>query len=203
MPVGESGVMVKVCGITREEDAVMARDMGADIIGLVFSDRSPRTASRSLIPKIKDHSIPVAGVYTSMADIIRNHGEEDYVQMHFTHTFSDVITAREETGARVISVILWESPEQTKRLIKEYREAGSDIILIENRAGIVNVIGSLNQIVKLHEIGLSGKISLSNIGAIMGSKPLIVDLSSSLESSPGIKEAEKLSNFFSEIRRYA
>jgi len=203
MPMGKSGVMVKVCGITREEDALKARDMGADIIGLVFSDRSPRAAEKSLVQRIKDHSIPVAGVYTSMDDIIRNYSGEDYVQMHFPHTFSDIVKIREATGSRVISVIQYESLEQTKRLIREYREAGSDIILIENRAGIVKIIGSLNQLVKSHEVGLAGKISISNIREVMESNPSIIDLSSSIESSPGIKDYGKLSGFFSEIRRYA
>ncbi|OWP56453.1 MAG: hypothetical protein B2I17_05115 [Thermoplasmatales archaeon B_DKE] len=201
--MGKSGVMVKVCGITREEDALKARDMGADIIGLVFSDKSPRAAEKSLVQRIRDHSIPVAGVYTSMDDIIRNYSGEDYVQMHFPHTFSDIVKIREATSSRVISVIQYESLEQTKRLIREYGEAGSDIILIENRAGIVKIIGSLNQFVKSHEVGLAGKISISNIREVMESKPSIIDLSSSIESSPGIKDHEKLSGFFSEIRRYA
>ena len=203
MPTGKSGVMVKVCGITREEDALLARDLGTDIIGLVFARSSPRMAEKALISKIRDHSIPVAGVYTSMEDIISNHGEEDYVQMHFMHSFSDIARVREETGARVISVISFETPEQTKRLIREYREAGSDIILVESSTGITGILDSLSQIVKSHEIGVSGKISVSNIRTVMGANPAVVDLSSSIERSPGIKDAEKLSAFFSELRRYS
>ena len=203
MPTGKSGVMVKVCGITREEDALLARDLGADIIGLVFARSSPRMAEKALISRIRDHSIPVAGVYTSMEDIISNHGEEDYVQMHFMHSFSDIARVREETGARVISVISFETPEQTKRLIREYREAGSDIILVESSTGITGILDSLTQIVKSHEIGVSGKISVSNIRTVMGANPAVVDLSSSIERSPGIKDAEKLSAFFSELRRYS
>jgi phosphoribosylanthranilate isomerase len=203
MPTGKSGVMVKVCGITREEDALLARDLGADIIGLVFARSSPRMAEKALISRIRDHSIPVAGVYTSMEDIISNHGEEDYVQMHFMHSFSDIARVREETGARVISVISFETPEQTKRLIREYREAGSDIILVESSTGITGILDSLSQIVKSHEIGVSGKISVSNIRTVMGANPAVVDLSSSIERSPGIKDAEKLSAFFSELRRYS
>ena len=203
MPTGKSGVMVKVCGITREEDALLARDLGTDIIGLVFARSSPRMAEKALISRIRDHSIPVAGVYTSMEDIISNHGEEDYVQMHFMHSFSDIARVREETGARVISVISFETPEQTKRLIREYREAGSDIILVESSTGITGILDSLSQIVKSHEIGVSGKISVSNIRTVMGANPAVVDLSSSIERSPGIKDAEKLSAFFSELRRYS
>ncbi len=203
MPTGKSGVMVKVCGITREEDALLARDLGADIIGLVFARSSPRMAEKALISGIRDHSIPVAGVYTSMEDIISSHGEEDYVQMHFMHSFSDIARVREETGAKVISVISFENPEQTKRLIREYREAGSDIILVENSTGITGVLDTLSQIVKSHEIGVSGKISVSNIRTVMGANPAVVDLSSSIERSPGIKDAEKLSAFFSELRRYS
>ena len=203
MPTGKSGVMVKVCGITRVEDALLARDLGADIIGLVFARSSPRMAEKALISKIRDHSIPVAGVYTSMEDIISSHGEEDYVQMHFMHSFSDIARVREETGAKVISVISFETPEQTKRLIREYREAGSDIILVESSTGITGVLDTLSQIVKSHEIGVSGKISVSNIRTVMGANPAVVDLSSSIERSPGIKDAEKLSAFFSELRRYS
>lgn len=203
MPTGKSGVMVKVCGITREEDALLARDLGTDIIGLVFARSSPRMAEKALISKIRDHSIPVAGVYTSMEDIISNHGEEDYVQMHFMHSFSDIARVREETGARVISVISFETPEQVRRLIREYREAGSDIILVESSTGITGILDSLSQIVKSHEIGVSGKISVSNIRTVMGANPAVVDLSSSIERSPGIKDAEKLSAFFSELRRYS
>ena len=203
MPTGKSGVMVKVCGITREEDALLARDLGTDIIGLVFARSSPRMAEKALISKIRDHSIPVAGVYTSMEDIISNHGEEDYVQMHFMHSFSDIARVREETGARVISVTSFETPEQVRRLIREYREAGSDIILVESSTGITGILDSLSQIVKSHEIGVSGKISVSNIRTVMGANPAVVDLSSSIERSPGIKDAEKLSAFFSELRRYS
>ena len=203
MPTGKSGVIVKVCGITREEDALLARELGADIIGLVFARSSPRMAERDLISTIRDHSIPVAGVYTSMEDIISNHGEEDYVQMHFMHSFSDIARVREETGAKVISMIRFESPEQTNKLIREYREAGSDMILVENGSGITGVLDSISQIVKSHDIGVSGKISVSNIRTIMGANPAVVDLSSSIERSPGVKDAEKLSAFFSELRRYS
>ena len=100
-------------------------------------------------------------------------------------------------------MIHFKSPEQTKKLIREYREAGSDIILVENGSGITGVLGSLSQIVKSHEIGVSGKISVSNIRTVMGADPAVVDLSSSIEKSPGIKDAEKLSAFFSELRRYS
>ena len=203
MPTGKSGVIVKVCGITREEDALLARELGADIIGLVFARSSPRMAERDLISTIRDHSIPVAGVYTSMEDIISNHGEEDYVQMQFMHSFSDIARVREETGAKVISMIRFESPEQTKKLIREYREAGSDMILVENGSGITGVLDSISQIVKSHDIGVSGKISVSNIRTVMGANPAVVDLSSSIERSPGVKDAEKLSAFFSELRRYS
>ena len=160
-------------------------------------------AEKALISRIRDHSIPVAGVYTSMEDIISNHGEEDYVQMHFMHSFSDIARVREETAAKVISVISFETSEQTKRLLREYREAGSDIILVESSTGITGILDSLSQIVKSHEIGVSGKISVSNIRTVMGANPAVVDLSSSIERSPGIKDAEKLSAFFSELRRYS
>ncbi len=200
---GKTGITVKICGITREQDAVMASEQGADIIGMVFSNQSPRRAERSLIARVKDHGIAVAGVYTSMADIAKESIEEDYVQMHFPHKYSDITMVKENTGSKVISVIQYKNIDQVMKLIREYREARSDIILIEYRKGISGILQKLSPLMKTYGLGLSGKISVMNIREVMAAKPVAIDLSSSVEAYPGIKDPEKVSGFFSELRRYA
>lgn len=192
---------VKICGITRVKDAALASSLGADVIGLVFSNRSPRKAEKGLIREVKALGIPVAGVYTSMEDVLKNGGDEDYVQLHFSHSASEVLRIKEEIGTGVISVIDSAAISVADTMISDYNEAGSDYVIIESRKGIEAELSNLRSLAASNSVGLSGKISRENIGSVLKLTPSLVDLSSSLELSPGIKDPEKMSAFFSEFRR--
>jgi len=74
----------------------------------------------------------------------------------------------------------------------------SDLILLENRNGISGTLkpGTIDLSDKT---GLAGGIGADNIHEILRLNPGFIDLSSSLESSPGMKDRSKIKRFFQEV----
>ncbi|BAB60196.1 phosphoribosylanthranilate isomerase [Thermoplasma volcanium GSS1] len=186
---------IKVCGITRLEDAAMVTELGASIVGVVLDELSPRHASHNTIREIAEAGITVAGVYTSEQTVLSSPLFEDYVQLHFDHD-PELIRSIHELGRKVISVINFNGIRDLKIKYNAYREA--DIILVEYKKGVSSIV---SQIAPLGlNVGYAGGISDRDIENIIAAKPSIIDVSSSLESSPGIKHPGKVMSFFKKIR---
>ncbi len=194
-----SDTLLKICGITRMQDADIAFSAGADIIGVVRSKRSPRFGSSALIHDLNGRGIPVAGVYTSIEEI----GDEieylDYVQMHFRHTGDDIDKIHDVYGKKTISVAISTDPELDAK-ISEYKAFQSEIIMIEFAYGLHSEIKLAKSLLSTHRIGVSGGISTPILPEIRDAGFSLIDVSSSLEISPGVKDAEAMELFIQEAK---
>ncbi len=189
--------MIKVCGITNLQDAKLAVDCGSDMIGVVRAGESPRFAPRSLLRDLKNLGVPVVGVYTRFSDIPED-PDEDLVQLHFDHTAGQIEDLKER-GVGTISVIQFRSTTDFIGKYGEYREAGTNLVMLESKIGIMKQRDSLLHMSMMYDFGISGKITAGDLPDICRIKPKFIDLSSSLEQSPGRKDPARMREFFSKV----
>ncbi|PYB68321.1 phosphoribosylanthranilate isomerase [Thermoplasma sp. Kam2015] len=187
---------VKICGITNVEDAMMAYEAGADIIGFVFDQKSPRHADYEVLRQASRAGLTISAVYTDISSIYSSEMMEDYVQIHFPHDDS-LIDYVHERGGRVISVIRY-GLEDLSKIYADYKKA--DIIMVERKPKISEVIDSDDFDGK--KLGFAGGIDQNDVHMILRRNPLLIDVSSSLEYAPGRKDRHKIMDFFEALGEY-
>ena len=199
---------VKICGLTRAEDAIAAAELGAHALGFVFYPPSPRHISarraaeiiRALPPFVTTVGLFVnanADDVTSVIDevplgLLQFHGDEtsDYCAQ-FRRPYIKALRVR--PGVDLLQYAL------------QY-ESARGLLLDAFVAGVPGGTGESfdwNLIpTKLPlSIVLSGGLNNGNvIEAIRRVRPCAVDVSSGIESSPGIKDARKMNVFFKGVR---
>jgi phosphoribosylanthranilate isomerase len=181
---------LKVCGITRESDAIAARDSGADIIGVVRARSSKRFVETKFSDLLSSSGFNVAAVYDDREYLKNSFSEEEYIQMHYLHTPDEISQIRKMSGKKIISVISAERLFNPDFRIEPYvKEA--DLVLIEQKPLIVKILNDLNPSNK--KVGLAGGIKPEDIDKIVKKGFQFIDLSSSIEISPGIKDLKMLS----------
>ena len=163
--------LVKVCGLTREEDVAVAAEAGADLAGFVLAPASPR-ATTEVLP-VPDELLAVAvwvgEAGTSGAPI-------------------DQVHEREEGRVRGRNGVLLREGEQVARLLDLPWQA-DDPAHWERAAA------------QPGRIMLAGRLAADNVAAaIERVRPWAVDAASRLESSPGVKDPEKVRAFVEAAR---
>ena len=187
-------MLVKVCGITDVKDGIMAAEMGSFILGVVLSEISARKGTAEVVSGLKSYGYSVAAVHTSMDDAINSMGEEDFIQLHFTHGTEEVAQIK-KLGKRVISVIPVDSSPE---FIGEMKKA-SDLVLFEHKPEIADKMNQISPFLD-NSTGVAGGIRVHNLGEIIPHRPGFIDVSSSLEYAPGRKSQQKMAEFFREVK---
>lgn len=207
----EQGLRVKVCGLTSVEDARLAHEAGADILGLILAD-SPRRvgrddgrAIRAALPETRLCGVfvnPSVGEVEEAAtalglDLVQLHGQESPelvrevrdrtglpVIKALTPDQADPDTARHYQAAAYILVDLPKGPEKGRFDPADCRRAASNI----TAAGM--------------DVLLAGGLNPDNITeTIKETRPFGVDVASGVENAPGRKDPLKTRNFITEARR--
>jgi phosphoribosylanthranilate isomerase len=199
---------VKICGITRVEDAVAAVECGAHALGLVFYDKSPRAIGIARAREVIDAVPPyvclvglfvnpdvasVANVIGSLSlDLLQFHGEESpEFCAQFGRPYVKALRVREGVD------------------LLEYagRYSGAKGILLD--AYLEGSHGGTGQAFdwRLARPGirqpviLSGGLTAENVGeAIRTVRPYAVDVSSGVEVRKGIKDRDKIAAFINGVR---
>jgi len=188
---------IKICGITRYEDAVVASDLGADAIGFVFTDSPRRVAPKDIRHWIYElGGIEKVGVFTREAPAYIEEVAEglnlDTIQIHAGLTKGHYMLA---ARFKIIYAI------------KDFRNINICLPHIESRILIDPSMGSGNKVCwhDLRSIGvpfiLAGGLNPDNVkDAIKSTSPIGVDVSSGVECSPGIKDPGLIKRFIKEAR---
>ncbi len=209
---------IKICGITRIEDALEACRAGADALGFNFSRKSPRVVTpdlaRSIIKKLPPF-IATAGIFVEQTpeeinDVCRFCGL-NIAQLHSDHYSTEGATAI--TEATVIKVYRPEDDFAVAK-VREYAEkSGVNAFLFDAyRPGMDGGTGeridaSLAERI-FHELKtssyytiLAGGLNAANVSeAIRSIRPYAVDTASGVESEPGIKDSSKMKAFVRAVR---
>lgn len=200
-------VKVKVCGLTRVADAVLAVELGATAIGLVFWDRSPRavdgTQAMEIVGALPGGVTPV-GVFVNaepawVCDIagrlglgaVQLHGEEsaEYCEAMPVPVLKAVPLSGLDDVERALAL-----PEHVTPLI--------DVCDPKRRGGTgVTVDWDLAaRVAQQRRTFLAGGLHADNVAhAIEIVQPYGVDVSSGVEVSPGLKDPARLREFFAAL----
>ena len=199
---------IKICGITRPEDARVAVDSGADAIGLVFYEKSPRCVDAERAAQIVAEVPPFVTVVALFVDelaanitrildrvpvdLIQFHGDE---QASFCRQFGRpwIKALRVREGMDLAHSCL--AYEGARGILLDNWEAG-----VPGGTGKSFDWGLAESALPLPVV-LAGGLNEENVTAAMVRLgPAAVDVSGGVEQSPGIKDAGKVRRFVAAVR---
>lgn len=200
-------VRVKICGITRVEDALNSVENGADAIGLVFYAPSPRYVSISQAIEIAN-KIPA---FVSVVGLFVN-AEPDFVRHVISQVPLDLLQfhgdeSPEECasyGLPFIKAIRVKSTTNLVQCAKDF-SASKALLLDTYTEGVAGGTGhafdwSLIPSTLEKPVILAGGLNVQNVAqAITQVHPYAVDVSGGVEISKGIKDAAKIAAFMQQV----
>ncbi|HEU4587245.1 MAG TPA: phosphoribosylanthranilate isomerase [Gemmatimonadales bacterium] len=207
-------IEIKICGLTRPDDARLAATSGATWLGVVFAS-GPRVVSAEQARAIVSAAArPVLGVFgpQSPDEILRLRDAAGLAgaQLHGAYDAADAARLRAE-GLVVWRVVRLAGEEDLDRVAEAACEA--DAVLVEPRvahadggAGIALALPlALRARGRLAgaRMVLAGGLTPETVGSAVGLvTPDVVDVSSGVEIRPGIKDPSKMHRFVEAVRAY-
>jgi phosphoribosylanthranilate isomerase len=198
-----TAVRVKICGITRVEDALAAAAAGADAIGLVFYANSPRAVTVEQAQAIIAALPPFVTTVGLFVDIQRDELQRilasvplDLLQFHGDESVEQC----EGFGRPYIKALRVKAGDDIAAEVNRYPGA-SGILLDTYVEGVPGGTGkafdwSLVPQELSKPVILAGGLRPDNVGdAVRQLRPYAVDVSGGVEASKGIKDAEKVTAF--------
>lgn len=191
---------VKICGITRPEDARMAERVGADAIGMIFVPGSKRELD-------VERALPIAravGPFVTKVGVFRDAPLDDVreavlrlrldaVQLHGGEDPAYVAALRPDVA--VLKALRF-SPDLGRVDLEAY---GADAVLLDGPApgsGRSFVWDHAERLRGFPRLVLAGGLDPDNVAAAVAAMaPYAVDVASGVESAPGIKDAAKVRAF--------
>lgn len=202
---------VKICGITRVEDALAAVNAGADAIGLVFYAPSPRAVTVEQAQKIAAAIPPfvsVVGLFVNApkAEIgsVLSRVRLDILQFHGDETAEDC----EQINLPYYKAIRVKADTNLIQCAQQYRTAKALLLDAFSEAAM----GGTGQTFEWNLIPanlpkpviLAGGLNAENVGlAIRQVSPYAVDVSGGVEADKGIKDAVKITAFMQGVSNAA
>jgi len=197
---------VKICGITRRQDAEFSVEMGADALGFVFYPPSPRAVTIEQAQKIVDGLPPFISIVALFVNaeveevrsclaslpigILQFHGDEspEYCEQ-FNHPYMKAIRMKDDVDL-VTEVARYNS--------------ASAVLLDSYQPGVPGGTGQVFNWAMIKKINkpliLAGGLAANNVAmAIEQVQPYAVDVSGGVELAKGIKDNQKISDFMQEV----
>jgi phosphoribosylanthranilate isomerase len=201
---------VKICGITRLEDALAAIDLGAAALGFNFYAQSPRYLSVRKATKILEKLPP----FVTKIGVVVNWGAAAELRRLAHELGLDGLQLHGEERAELVKALtpipvikaFQVTPDFSLAELKSHPAAA--VLLDGFAAGKYGGTGKTcdwsvaRKAARLHRLILSGGLDPSNVGeAIRQSRPYAVDVASGVESAPGKKDFRKMRIFFAAVAK--
>ena len=201
-------VKVKVCGITRLSDALLASDLGASAIGFVFWERSPRAidprSAARIAARVPADVAPV-GVFVDASpawvrDVVQRVGLAA-VQLHGDEQIEHWV----DLPVRVVKAVGLRSAADVEAAL---RLPAHVTVLLDGhdpvrRGGTGRTLdwALAAEVARRRRTFLAGGLRPENVtAAVAAVGPYGIDASSGLEASPGVKAPARLRDFFAAVR---
>ncbi|HKJ76662.1 MAG TPA: phosphoribosylanthranilate isomerase [Gammaproteobacteria bacterium] len=199
---------VKICGITRPEDGLEAARLGADAIGLVFHDASPRAVTaeqaRAVVAALPPF-VTTVGLFVDAdpariravleavpLDLLQFHGDEPAAACDaFGRPYIKALRRREDLDA---AAAIAAYPDARGVLLDAYRP---------DAAGGTGHRFDWSRVPRepAKPVVLAGGLNPDNVGgAVAAVRPFAVDVSSGVERDKGIKDPARMAAFLAAVR---
>lgn len=200
---------IKVCGITRTEDALLTASLGVDAVGFVFYEKSPRfilPMKAAAIIRALPPLVSVVGLFVNPEqdeiDGVLKHCPLDVLQLHGDETPSFC----EAQTRRVIKAVAVRDKADLETV-----HAYDCPVLLDAKA-LVGVYGGtgetfdwslLDDFEHEYPLILAGGLNAENVGRALAVRQWdALDVSSGVESMPGVKDTEKLRRFMTAVHQH-
>lgn len=208
---------VKVCGITRLQDAELAAGLGAWALGMIFYEQSPRRCSMEQAQRIAAamrRRVELCGVFVnaSLEEITRVSEELELtmLQLHGDEGPAFCLEVARRTGAKIAKAVQVSGPGD----LRDMERFHVDYHLLDARPKAPEKQGLRGGTGETFDwkllaarrskvpLILSGGLGPDNVAqAIAATHPYAVDTASGTEAAPGHKDPEKLRSFFAEAHQ--
>lgn len=201
-------MIVKVCGMTRQEDVDFCDALGVDLLGFIFHPPSPRSVAPQWVAGQSPERALKTGVFVRQGvdeiDAIAREAGLDLLQLHGGHTLEQCRALGPE---RVIKV-LWPQRYATAELLQAdmllFAPACRAILLDSGTSGGGHGTSldplELRRLKCPHPWYLAGGLGPHNLAAMKTTGAAGFDLNSGVESAPGIKDHDKVRRAFNILR---
>ena len=210
---------IKICGLTREADVIDAVAAGADAIGLVFYDASPRGISAARAAQLLKHAPPfvtAVGLFVNatvdQVHQVLTHAPISLLQFHGDESVEEcaaIAVAVNRPYMRAVRIGAATTARDLLEYSSRYRAAGPLFAgllldaLVDGYGGGGKVFDwSIIPEELAPQVVLSGGLSAHNATeAVARVRPFAVDVSSGVEIAKGIKDANAMRDFVMAVRQ--
>jgi phosphoribosylanthranilate isomerase len=202
---------VKICGIRRIDDALLSADLGASALGFVFWPSSPRyvdpAAARAIAAALPPFVTRVGVFVNQPPELVREIADEvglAAIQLHGDEAVEPYATLALGTRQIIKAVTVADGRD----CVPDVRAVpGGATVLLDahdpvKRGGTGRTIDwtQAARSARLRRIILSGGLNADNVcEAVAAVRPYAVDVSSGVESTPGVKDPDKLRALFAAL----
>jgi phosphoribosylanthranilate isomerase len=192
--------LLKVCGVTRDEDAELLMELGVDMIGFIFHPKSPRficagACSGMETGNMKRVGVIVDGTVETMAKLM-NFAKLDYMQLAGDQDPEFCKALGPERVIKVVWPERYETREELEAHMATYAGAAAMLLLDAGKSGgghgrslsFENLKGLKSPLPWL----LAGGLGPHNVSDALAAGPVGLDVNSGVELEPGIKDHEKV-----------
>jgi phosphoribosylanthranilate isomerase len=208
-------LIVKICGLSTPASVDTAIEAGADMVGFVFFAKSPRNVSLAAATALAARARGRAGIVAltvdaddaALSDIVSSL-RPDLLQLHGRESPERLAQLRKRFGVKLMKAI---GVAARGDLASAKAYADADRLLLDAKPpadaalpggnGLPFDWGMLEGFAATAPIMLSGGLDAENVGeAIRVARPAGVDVSSGVESAPGLKDEAKIAAFIRAAR---
>lgn len=216
MNSGPRRIRIKICGMTRLEDALCAAEAGVDALGFIFYAKSPRSidpeAAQRIIAQLPPF-VDAVGVFVDrelqQVEAIVKQCCLNYAQLHGAESPEDCRHLAQIAAPCQVLKAIRVGPQTTAAEVAPYQDSIQGFLLDTYQKNAVggtgetfdwSLVGRLNL---MKPFLLAGGLSVDNIRlALEQVLPYGVDTNSGLETAPGIKDHTLIRQFVAAVRKF-
>ena len=202
-------MIVKVCGVRRPSDAEIAVELGARYVGCVLAADSPRRATLDQARAVRDAVHGAAELVlvfrgAAGAEVEASADLLDVRRVQVHGAGPSVAAELERAGLRVHRVFRIEPDESALPTIEPTPSADCPAVLDVGRGGSGRAFDwSLLDSGAPAATLIAGGIGPDNVRELLSKSPFGIDVSSGVESAPGIKDRGRLTELFAAVQEWA